>query len=174
MLKIMVKDKQTGVKKEIQMSRTLNGDYVLKEHPDIDIIVLPQKNKILVLPKNDYSDQVYKLQSKFFDFMSKKGVVLPESVNGGSIYGSLQGMFPPSPAGGENPLQVVIYSAANFIEQERPIFVYEKEFEDAMERELIAPEVDDSTELGEVPQEPFKGSIPKYGFPTRGIYRYNY
>ncbi len=43
-----------------------------------------------------------------------------------------------------------------------------------MEKALLQPSVGDSTELGEVPQEPFKGSIPKYGFPTRGIYRYNY
>ena len=54
MLKISIKDKFTGVKKEIQMSRTLNGDYIIKEHPEIDIIVMPQKNKILTFPKEDF------------------------------------------------------------------------------------------------------------------------
>ena len=174
MIKITIKDKQTGVKKEVKLSRTLGGDYVLTEHPEINIVVMPQKNKILTLPKENYSDQVYKLQDKFFHFMTSKGVVLPESVAGGSIYGAVQGLYTPTPPGGENPIQVVIYSAANFIEQERPVYTYEKEFEDAMEKELLRPAVEDSTELGEVPQEPFKGSIPKYGFPTRGIYRYNY
>ena len=43
-----------------------------------------------------------------------------------------------------------------------------------LEKELLQPEEEESTELGEVPQEKFKGSIPRYGFPTRGIYRYNY
>ena len=47
---------------------------------------------------------------------------------------------------------------------------HKKDLEDS----LLNPDAKDSTELGEVPQETFKGSIPKYGFPTRGIYRYNY
>jgi hypothetical protein len=174
MLKVFIKDKETGIKKEVQMLRTLNGDYLLTEHPDIDIAVLPQKNKILVLPKEDYNDHVYAMQNSFLKYMSKKGVIQLESVTGGNIYGSFQASYTAQPPGGENPLQVVIYSAANFIEQERPIFTAEKEFEDAMEKQLLQPSVKDSTELGEVPQDAFKGSIPKYGFPTRGIYRYNY
>lgn len=174
MLKITIKDKQTGVKKEVQMSRTLSGDYILREHPHIDIIVLPQKNKIVTLPKEEYNEHVYSIQDKFFKFMTNKGVILPESVGGGNIFGSIQGSYVAAAPAGENPLQVAIFSAANFIEDQRPVFTYEKEFEDAMEKELLKPSVEDTTELGEVPQEPFKGSIPKYGFPTRGIYRYNY
>lgn len=174
MLKVFIKDKQSGIKKEVQMTRSLNGDYMLTEHPDIDIIIMPQKNKLLVLPKEDYNEHVYSLQDSFLKYMTKKGVLLPESISGGNIYGSFQASYTPQPPGGENPLQVIVYSAANFIEQERPIFTFEKEFEDTMEKELLYPSVQDSTELGEVPQEPFKGSIPKYGFPTRGIYRYNY
>jgi hypothetical protein len=174
MLKIVIKDKETGLKKEVNLVRTLNGDYILREHPDIDIIVMPAKNKVLTLPKIENNETVYGIQDKFFKFMNRKGVLIPESVTGGSIYGSIQASYTPTPPGGENPLQVVIYSAANFIEDQRPAYKYEQEFEDKMEKELLKPSVEDSTELGEVPQEPFKGSIPKYGFPTRGIYRYNY
>lgn len=174
MIKVIIKDKQTGIQKEVQMSRTLAGDYILREHPEIDIIVMPQKNKLLTLPKEEYNDLTYSIQNNFFKYMTKKGVILPESIAGGNIFGSLQAAYIPQPPGGENPLQVIVYTAANFIEDQRPIFTYEKEFEDTMEKELLKPPVADSTELGEVPQEPFKGSIPKYGFPTRGIYRYNY
>ena len=174
MIKVFIKDRNSGIKKEVQMSRSLNGDYLLTEHPDIDVVVIPQKNKLLVLPKEDYNDHVYSMQDSFIRYMCKKGVILPESVSGGNIYGSLQASYTPQPPGGENTLQVVIFNAANFIELERPIFTSEREFEDTMEKELLKPAVEDSTELGEVPQEPFKGSIPKYGFPTRGIYRYNY
>ena len=174
MLKITIKDKETGIQKEVQLSRTLSGDYMLREHPEIDIIVVPQKNKLLVLPKEEYNDMVYSTQNNFFNYMSKKGVILPESVAGGNIYGSLQASYTPNPPGGENALQVIVFNAASFIEDQRPIVAYEKEFADTMEKELLNPPVADSTELGEVPQEPFKGSIPKYGFPTRGIYRYNY
>jgi len=174
MLKIFVNDKKTKIRKEVQLVKTLNGDYVLKEHPDIDIIVMPAKNKILALPKEEYSDKVYSIQDQLFSFLSKKGVILPESISGGNIYGSLQALYPQDPPGGENPLEVVVFTAASFIEQQRPIFKFEKEFEDKMENSLLLPDVEASTELGEVPQEQIKGSIPKQGFPTRGIYRYNY
>jgi hypothetical protein len=174
MFKVVINDKQTGIQKEIQIARTLSGDYILKEHPSIDIIVMPEKSKVLVLPKEEQSDHIYHIQDKLMTFLTRRGVILPESVIAGNVYGSLQGSFVQQPPGGENPVQVVTLNIANFIEDERPIYTYEKEFEDAMERELLKPSVEDSTELGEVPQEPFKGSIPKYGFPTRGIYRYNY
>lgn len=174
MLKIFIKDKISGIQKEVKMSRTLSGEYVLNEHPHFDIVVMPQKNKIITLAKEEVSDYVYKAQDNFIKFMSKKGVILPESITGGNVYGSLQASYAAQPPGGENPLQVVIFNAATYLEQERPIIRQEKEFEDNMEKELLQPSVEDSTELGEVPQEPFKGSIPKYGFPTRGIYRYNY
>jgi hypothetical protein len=174
MLKITIKDKDTGVQKEVQILRTLNGDYLLNEHPDIDVVVMPSKNKVLVMAKDEQSDYVYTMQDKLFKFMNKKGTIIPESVSAGNIYGSLQATYTAKPPGGENPLQVIIYTIANFIEQERPAYKFEQNFEDKMEKELLNPPLEDSTELGEVPQEPFKGSIPKYGFPTRGIYRYNY
>lgn len=174
MVKITIKDKKTGFQKEVAIKRTLSGDFILNEHPDLDIIVLPQKFKILALPKEDQSNHVYYLQDKLFNFLSKKGVILPESIVSGNIYGSLEAKYPEESPGGEDVFQVVVYNIANFIEDERPIVASEKDFEDNMEKNLLEPSVEDSTELEEVPHEEFKGSIPKYGFPTRGIYRYNY
>lgn len=173
MVKITVLDKK-GIKKEVNIRKTLAGDLLLREHPDIDIVVMPQKQKVLVLPKEEQTDSVYKLQEKLFKYMVQKGVILPESVFSGNVYGSLQGNYPNQGPTGVDTTQVVVYNLASFIEQERPVYQFEKSYEDAMEKELLRPDVKDSTEHGEVPQEPFKGSIPKYGFPTRGIYRYNY
>jgi len=173
MIKITIKNVQ-GVTKEINIKKTLAGHYMLREHPEIDVIVIPDKQKVLVLPKDEQTEHVYKLQERLFQYMVQRGVILPESVVSGNVYGSLQGGFIQQPPGGEDPLQVVVYNLANFIELEMPKYRHEKEFEDKLEKELLQPPVEDSTELGEVPQEPFKGSIPKYGFPTRGIYRYNY
>ncbi len=174
MIRVTIKDKKTGLQKEVQISKTLSGDFLMRQHPEIDVIVMPQKFKLLVLPKEQQTDHVYNIQEKLFNYLVKKGVVLPESVTSGNVFGSLQGNYPQQSAGGEDVTQVVVYNLANFIEDELPIVDLEKEFEDKMEKALLQPNVKDSTELGEIPQEPFKGSIPKYGFPTRGIYRYNY
>jgi len=163
-----------GLEKKVNIRKTLSGDFLMREHPEIDIIVMPEKAKVLVLAKDEQTENVYKLQERLFKYMVQRGVVLPESVNSGNVYGSLEGKFTAQPPGGENASQVVIYNLANFIEEEMPKYKSEKNFEDKMEKNLLKPDVEDSTEIGEVPQEPFKGSIPKYGFPTRGIYRYNY
>ena len=121
MISITVKDKNSGVQKQINIKKSLNGDFLLQEHPDLDIVVIPSKFKVLVLPKEEQSDYVYNLQEKLFNYMVKKGIVLPESVTCGNVYGSLQGAFPQQSPGGEDVLQVVIYNLANFIEDERPI-----------------------------------------------------
>jgi hypothetical protein len=173
MIKVTIKDK-AGIEKEVNIRKTLSGDFMLREHPEIDIIVMPEKSKVLVLPKNEQTDSIYKLQERLFKYMIQKGIILPESVFSGNVYGSLQGNYSKEAPEGVDSLQVVVYNLANFIEEERPAFEYEQAYEDAMEKELLKPDVEDSTELGEVPQEPYKGSVPKYGFPTRGIYRYNY
>jgi hypothetical protein len=174
MIRVTIKDKKTGLQKEVQISKTLSGDFLMRHHPDVDVIVMPEKFKLLVLPKDEQSDHVYNIQEKLFNYLVKRGVVIPDSVTSGNVYGSLQGSFPQQSPGGEDVTQVVVYNLANFIEEELPIADREKEFEDNMEKALLKPDTEGSTELGEVPQEPFKGSIPKYGFPTRGIYRYNY
>lgn len=173
MITVTIKTKE-GLEKQVNIRKTLSGDFLMREHPEIDIIVMGEKAKVLVLPKDEQTEGVYKLQERLFKYMVQRGVILPESVNAGNVYGSLEGKFIAQPPGGENAQQVVIYNLANFIEQEMPKFKAEKNFEDKMEKSLLKPDLQSSTEFGEVPQEPFKGSIPKYGFPTRGIYRYNY
>ena len=135
-------------KKFLDIQKTLNGDYILREHPDIDIIVIPEKFKILILTKRDLTEPVYKLQEKLFSFLSKKGVILPETIKGGNVFGSLEATYPQSPPGGENPLQVVVYDISNFIDQERPEYLYHQEYQKTMEDYLLHPDKKDSTELG--------------------------
>ncbi len=164
----------SGIQKEVNVRKTLSGDFILREHPEIDIFIIPSKQKVLVLPKDEQTEHVFLLQERLFKYMVSKGVILPETVVAGNVYGSLQGGFPQEAPGGEDTLQVVIYSLSNFLDEEMPKFNAIKQYEEELEKELLNPSVEDSTEFGEVPQEPYKGSIPKYGFPTRGIYRYNY
>ena len=174
MLKVFINDKNTGVKKEIQIAKTLSGDYLMREHPEVDIVVMPEKKKVLLLPKGSQTEYVYNTQEEIFNTLIKKGVLAPDAVSGGNVFGALQATYPENAPGGEDPLQVLIYNLADYIEQQRPTIAFQKAYEDEMEKALLEPSTEDSTELGEVPQEEFKGSIPKYGFPSRGIYRYNY
>jgi hypothetical protein len=174
MIKVTINDKESGMKKDLMIKKNLSGDFVMTEHPDIDIVIMPKTSKILLLSKGENSDFIYRVQNDLFKHLSDKGVVPPESVKGGNIYGSLEGTFPQQSEDGVQGMMVALYNLAQFIEDQRPVFKAMIQHKKDLENDLLNPKNKDSTELGEVPQEIFKGSIPKYGFPTRGVYRYNY
>ena len=79
--------KAPSVKLELDIRRSMNGDLMVFDHGDIDIILSPSKNKVVAFPKDTMSDLVYGAQNRLFNFLTKKGLVLPESVHAGSFYG---------------------------------------------------------------------------------------
>ena len=50
----------------------------------------------------------------------------------------------------------------NFIKEELGYLQIEKEYDDNLEHDYLDPGPQDSTELGEVPEEPKKGTITPY------------
>ena len=70
--------------------KTLSGDIVVRDHPDIDIVLMVEKKKILAFPKEDLTNEVYQTQDKLFNFLIKKGIVSHESVQGGNLHGSME------------------------------------------------------------------------------------
>lgn len=172
-LTLTVKEKH--VKKiSLAIRKTLDGNLIVQDHHTINIIVMPEKGKILAFPKGEFTQDCYTDQDQLFQYLVSSGVVAPETVVGGNIYGSLEATFNKEKKGEEEPLEVVILNISNFLSKDKQEYGVRKRFIDDLEQALLQPDEEASTELGEVPQEKFKGSIPKYGFPTRGIYRYNY
>ena len=70
-----------------------------------------------------------------------------------------------------NSIDATLYSISKFMIEEREIFEYEYEMAEQEEEYLTEPTDEDSTRLGEVPQEPRKGSITPgvnpYGLPAQ-------
>ena len=172
-LQLVVKKKETK-KITLQIGKTLDGNILIKDHQSMNVIIMPDKGKILAIPKGEFSDEVYTDQDQLFQHLLTQGVVTPDSIVGGSIYGSLEAKYALEKKGEEEPLDVVLFNIDNFISKDKAEYSLRKQYIDQLEQELLAPDEESSTEMGEIPQEKFKGSIPKYGFPTRGIYRYNY
>ena len=155
---------------ELQIRRTANGNYFISDHADIDIIVMKDKNKILAIAKDIMSEMVYGAEDRLFSFLIKKGLVSPESVQGGSVYGSMEGNLLPSDE--LNVINMVILNISKYIDEERPYFEFVEKFDEMETDYFTEPEEEDSTELGEVPQEVEKGTIrPGY---TYGPYWQSY
>tara|TARA_R100000951_G_scaffold29872_1_gene25779 strand:+ start:84 stop:626 length:543 start_codon:yes stop_codon:yes gene_type:complete len=148
---------------ELKIRRSMNGDYYISDHADIDIIIMKNKNKILAIAKDMMSELVYGAQDRLFDYLVKKGMVTPESVQGGSIYGSMEGTLHTSEE--YDPTKMAIINISKYIDEERPYFEFMEKF-DEMETDRFAdPDEEDSTELGEVPHEEQKGVLrPGYNY----------
>ena len=148
-----------GIKEDINLNvrKTLGNQLVVFDHPDVDIVIYPESKKILALSKDKSSEEVYDTQDRLFRLLRTEGIVEPESIRGGFVYGSMEAqMFLNEDY---DMVQVALYGINKFIVEERPYFEHIEEFEKAVDDYLTEPTDTDSTPLGEVPQEPVKGSI---------------
>ena len=143
---------------EMNARRSLDGNIMIFDHIDIDIVYMPGKKKLATYAKGMMSDSVYAAQNRMFDYLQKKGVIIPESIRGGNVYGSMEGIVPES-TGNLDETKVLLLSLSKFIDEEKPYFMYEKKLEDEETERLTEPEPEDSTEFGEVPHAQRKGSI---------------
>lgn len=163
-------DPQTFLKLKIR--RNLNGEYMIFDHADIDIVVKPAESKIVTMGKEEIesTDMVYDAQNRLFKFLISKGVVDSATVKGGDLYGTIEGEFYQSDAK-PNSLQVAIFTIGKFIEEERPYFIF-RQAQEEIEMEMYSdPDDENSTELGEVPHATQKGTIYPNDFPSGANYR---
>lgn len=155
---------------KLNISKTVNGDYYIKDHSDIDIVIMVEKNKVLALSKDLMSEMVYGAQDRLFGYLTEKGLVDPSTVQGGSVYGSMEGMLLQSDE--LNVPNMTILNISEWIDSERPYFEFVEKFEEMEVEHFVDPDEKESTELGEVPHEETKGTLrPGY---TYGPYWQSY
>ena len=161
-------ERQTQATVSLDVRKTLGGDLAIYDHEDIDIIISPKTKAVIAFAKDELNDMVYDAQSRLFDYLSKKGVIKRETIEGGNVYGAMQATLE-EPSGEElNAVNVAVLNITKFMEEEAPRFMYQRMFDEQEEEALTNPDEEESTELGEVPHKREKGSI------RPGIYRNAY
>ena len=122
----------------LKARKTIAGDVMIYDHPDIDIVVSPKENKVSLEGPILVAEEAQKEQV--------------------------------------DPLQIVIYSVAKFLQEEAPHTRGYKEYEAEFDKELTDPAEDETTELGKVPHEPRKGTNHTYPGSTAayGLVGYHY
>lgn len=160
------------VRLELNARQSLNGDVMIFDHGDIDIVLSPNKKKVVAFPKETMTDLVYGAQNRLFSCLKKKGIIIPESIRAGAFYGSFEATLEESVDPDASSAKMALINIHNFIEEERPYFEQVEAIVSMEDEHLIDPDKEYSTELGEVPQADEKGSIrPGY---IRDPYAYNY
>jgi hypothetical protein len=158
-VRIPQQPEKLGIKEDIKLKvrKTLGNQLVVEDHPDVDIVIYPDSNKILALAKHVTNEEVYDTQDRLFLLLRNEGLIEPQSVRSGYVYGSMEGqMFMNEDV---DMVQAALYGINKFILEEKPYFEHIEEFEKAVDDYLTEPTPADSTALVEVPQEPVKGSI---------------
>lgn len=157
---------------KLKARRTLDGNIMILDHEDIDVVFLPEKNKCVTFPKESMSDKVYAAQDRMFKFFVKKGIVNRSTIRGGNVFGSLEADILESSVPGIDQTQAFLHVIHEYLNGEKPYFKSSDEYDDERLDALLRPSEEDSTELGDVPQSDRKGSMHKqigpYGF------QYNY
>jgi hypothetical protein len=165
-------DQSSVVTLEMNIRKALNGDLMIFDHGDIDIVLSPSTNKVLTFPKETMNDLVYGAQNRLFSHLHKRGVVIPESIQAGSFFGALEALLQTPFKENLNSAQLALVNISQFIDEERPYFESTEAIIAMADDELVHPDKTDSTELGEVPQRDQQGSIrPGY---IRSPYALNY
>jgi hypothetical protein len=155
-----------SIKMDLKARRTLDGNVLIFDHKDIDIVLMPEKKKIVTFAKNILGDDVYEAQNRLFSYLFKKGIVSMDSVQGGNVYSSMEAKILESKD--HNATQVALFSIGKFIESEKPYIEFEKAFEKAEEERLSDPGPEESTEFDADRHDSQKGSL-RPGMKPYGI-----
>lgn len=167
-IKIDIKDSVEG---KLKLRSALNGDLMILDHKDIDIVIKPNEKKIIAFAKETMSDLVYGAESRLFEFLRKAGVLNFDSIQGGNIYGSLEGTLMDA----DKVIEITLLKISEWMEMEEPAMSGRTGYDDMMDDHLLSPDGEYSTELGEVPAEEEKGSIRQHNLFAPYLYgRYTY
>ena len=113
-IKIVINDKKIE-KIMLKAKRALDGTIIISDHPDIDIMVFPEKNKIVAIAKDQLDDEVYESQKRFFKFLTTSGIIEYDSVQDGNLFMSKEGKILPMTGPGD-PIQYALYSISKFVD----------------------------------------------------------
>ena len=161
------------LKFDLNLRRALNGDYLIFDHSDIDIVVMAEKKKIVAFAKDLMSEVVYGAESRLMEHLRKVGIIEYDSIQGGNVYGSLEGKIHDSKELDE--VKMTLFQVSEWIKKEAPYMEITKGHDEEMEDLLLDPDAENSTELGEVPQGEEKGSINQANLFAPYLYgRYTY
>lgn len=140
----------------LNVVKTLEGNIVVRDHEDIDIIIVPVAKKIILLPKSTMHEDIYPIQKRFFNKMRENGVIMIGSESTGFIHNSFEAIYIDSQT--INAIAVILLFVDQFIQEEKEIYSKMNEREEEIEKQLLSPSDEKSTEWGEIPDKELDGS----------------
>lgn len=159
------------IEAKLKLRSSINGDLMIMDHKDIDIVIKQEEKRIVAFAKETLSDLVYGAQSRLLEYLRSNGLIEIDSIQGGNIYGSLEAKLQEGP----KVVEITLMKIAEWMEEEAPMINGRTGYDDMEDEHLLSPDGEYSTELGEVPQAEEKGSITQSNLFAPYMYgRYTY
>jgi hypothetical protein len=169
-VKIEVVEKDR-IEAKLKLRSAVNGDLMIMDHKDIDIVIKQKDKKIIAFAKETLSDLVYGAESRLLEYLRKNGLIEIDSIQGGNVYGSLEGKLQE----GKKTVEITLLKISEWMESEEPMLNGRTGYDDMQDDHLVSPDGEYSTELGEVPHEEEKGSIRQHNLFAPYLYgRYSF
>ena len=169
-VKIEVVEKDR-IEAKLKLRSAVNGDLMIMDHKDIDIVIKQKDKKIIAFAKDTLSDLVYGAESRLLEYLRKNGLIEIDSIQGGNVYGSLEGKLQE----GKKTVEITLLKISEWMESEAPMMNGRTGYDDMQDDHLVSPDGEYSTELGEVPHEEEKGSIRQHNLFAPYLYgRYSF
>tara|TARA_Y100000592_G_scaffold29786_1_gene47502 strand:+ start:1057 stop:1635 length:579 start_codon:yes stop_codon:yes gene_type:complete len=158
-LKLKVVDNNEVVSSfTLKAKKSFDGNIIIYDHADVDIVLMPEQKKIVTFKKDDVNgDIAYGAATRLFSELSRLGIIDRNTIQGGSTLDSYESTILDNEL--KSPIKLVLLAISKWIESERPYFEYGQDYEDLAADRMTDPSDEESTELGEVPQDKQKGSI---------------
>jgi hypothetical protein len=128
----------------VNVKKTLEGNILIKDHPLIDILIDPRNNKIITMAKDDKYRDTYSAQKELYELLKKFGLITHGSVQGGSVYGSLEATYPQNDK--VDSLSAVLVGIYKLLQQHEEYSKIERDYEETFEDSLTDPEEGEYTD----------------------------
>jgi hypothetical protein len=141
----------------LKAKKTIDGNIIVSDHPELDIFVMAKKSKIIMMPKEEMDDEIYDTQRRLVKYLTRRGVIDMNTIQAGNLFMSMEATIPEASEG--DKIQYLLYVLADFIEEELPFYKDQKEYEQKMEKALLEPEPDEFTEFDPARHAEEKGTL---------------
>jgi hypothetical protein len=145
----LVPPKPPQAQVRLEIRKTLDGNLLISDHPYIDIVVSPEKNKIITFPKPDAEKETYDYQREFMDYMFAGGIIEISAPQGGIRFGMIEAQY--APTSQVNTLQAVLYRISEFVEKAQGEDIVADRYNQNIEDNFTDPPKDETTAYGQVP-----------------------
>ena len=135
---------------KLKARKSLGGNIIISDHQLMDLVLVPAKNKVLIVPRPGFGQETYYKQKDFYNVLSRRGV-FEGPLEGGTIHGVFEAKLGVSED--LSSVQVALLEIERYFKQEAVEEGFGEDFDNEIEDRFINPEDEDSTEFGEIEPE---------------------